>query len=262
MENVLITVITVSLNSVKTIEKTILSVLNQTYKNIEYIIIDGGSTDGTLEIIEKYKNKISHYKSEKDKGIFDAMNKGVSISNGKYLNFMNSDDYFFSNTIIEESIPYLDGEYDIIYGNMEVRNKTLKFIKYEKVPKYLWMGPVNHQSSFIKKDIMEKYKYNTENKLLADFEFFLNVYYNKGKILKIEKIIASYSSEGISSQNYNLFVNTAYKTIKKFKIDIPILLHYGILKFKILTKKIIPNKIYFILKKIFYKFFPNLKPFM
>ena len=93
----LITIITVAYNAVKDIENTILSVLNQTYPNIEYIIIDGGSTDGTLDIIKKYEDKISYWVSEPDKGIYDAMNKGIVKANGDYLFFLGADDkeYFF-----------------------------------------------------------------------------------------------------------------------------------------------------------------------
>ena len=96
----LISVITVSYNAVSTIEDTILSVINQTYTNIEYIIIDGGSADGTVGIIEKYVDRISYWVSEPDKGIYDAMNKGLKVANGDWAIFMGSDDVFFNNKVI------------------------------------------------------------------------------------------------------------------------------------------------------------------
>ena len=95
-----ISVITVCYNSVKTIEKTINSVLSQSFKNFEYIIIDGGSTDGTLEIIEKFKNKIDNVISKKDTGIFDAINKGINLSNGDIISIIHSDDIFFNNDVL------------------------------------------------------------------------------------------------------------------------------------------------------------------
>ncbi len=254
MENskTLVSIITVSFNSVKTIEKTILSVLNQTYKNIEYIIIDGGSTDGTIDIIKKYQDKIKYWISEKDEGIYDAMNKGTLIANGYYLNFMNSDDFFFSNTTIGECIPFLDGKYDIVYGDVEVRYDDFKFIKKKLSPKYLWMGPANHQSSFIKRETMLKYKYNTLNKMVADFEFFLTVHYNQGKLLKINKTIASYSSNGISSINDTRVIKDCYKTIIKFDKSLKIKIFYKILLIKPWVKKILPHDaIKFITTKIF-----------
>lgn len=96
MDNPLISVVTVAYNAVTTIEKTILSVINQTYPNVEYIIIDGGSTDGTVEIIKKYANKLAYWVSEPDNGIYDAMNKGAKVATGEWINFMNCGDSFFT----------------------------------------------------------------------------------------------------------------------------------------------------------------------
>ena len=97
----ILSVITVVRNCVDVIEDTILSVINQSYSNIEYVIIDGNSSDGTKDIINKYKSKIDLYISENDKGIYDAMNKGISNVNGKYVNFMNAGDVFFNNNICQ-----------------------------------------------------------------------------------------------------------------------------------------------------------------
>lgn len=248
--NPLFSVITVSFNSVATIEKTILSVLNQTYKNIEYIIIDGGSTDGTVDIIRKYNDRISYWVSEKDNGIYDAMNKGIDVAKGTYLNFMNSDDYFFNKDVTNEIVPFLKNKDDIIYGNVEVRYKDFKIIKKEPDPKYLWMGPVNHQSSFIKNETMNIYKYNIANKIVADYEFFLNVYYKGGKILKIDKTIASFSNDGVSSKNDQQVIIDCYKTLKKFKDNIFIEIYYKILIIKPFIKKILPKHIFKLTKTI------------
>lgn len=240
-----ITIITVCYNASKTIEDTIKSVINQSYKDLEYIIIDGGSTDGTKEIVEKYKKVFPIiFVSEKDNGIYDAMNKGVDLATGEYINFMNADDYFFNKTVIEEVIPFLNTQYDIVYGNMEVRYKNFKMIKIEPEPKYLWMGPVNHQSSFIKREMMKKYMYNVNNKIVADFEFFLTVYYNSGKLLKIDKTIASFSNDGVSQIKDKQVIIDCYKTVKKFRKDLIIEIYYTILKMKPLIKKLLPAKVF------------------
>ena len=102
-----ITIVTISYNIVTYIEKTILSVVNQTYPNIEYIVIDGGSTDGTLDVIKKYSDKITYWVSESDKGIYDAMNKGIDAATGDWINFMNAGDVFYHNNVIDEIIPFL-----------------------------------------------------------------------------------------------------------------------------------------------------------
>ncbi|MBV4191775.1 glycosyltransferase, partial [Bacteroides fragilis] len=112
----LITVITVCYNAISDIEKTILSVIHQLYSNIEYVIIDGGSVDGTIEIIEKYHDKISYWISESDKGIYDAMNKGVDKATGEWVCFMNAGDTFYSpDTILSVSDCFCH-QYDIVYG--------------------------------------------------------------------------------------------------------------------------------------------------
>ena len=114
-----ISIITISYNAVKDIENTILSVLNQTYPNIEYIIIDGGSTDGTLDIIKKYQDKITYWVSEPDKGIYDAMNKGTLKATGEWLNFMNAGDTFYNEQVLENVFRDNNWENtDVIYGDV------------------------------------------------------------------------------------------------------------------------------------------------
>lgn len=104
MENLKISIITVSYNAAKTIEQTIQSVVNQTYDNIEYIIIDGGSTDGTVDIIKKYEDKIAYWVSEPDKGIYDAMNKGILKASGEYIYFLGADDWLYNESVMERRI--------------------------------------------------------------------------------------------------------------------------------------------------------------
>ena len=114
-----ISIITVCYNSVSTIEKTFQSIKNQSYENIEYIVIDGGSSDGTLKIINQYKEYISKFISEPDKGLYDAMNKGISIANGEIIGILNSDDIFFDNNVLKEvSKFHISNRIDASVGNI------------------------------------------------------------------------------------------------------------------------------------------------
>ena len=149
----LISVITVSYNAVLTIEQTILSVINQTYLNIEYIIIDGGSTDGTVNVIKKYADKIAYWVSESDKGIYDAMNKGIAYSHGEYCNFINAGDKFCSSSILKQVMDF-NHVADIIVGQDLHVNEHNKIVSRSVLPRrynllyfYITIRPI-YQTKF------------------------------------------------------------------------------------------------------------------
>ena len=199
----LITIITVVYNGEKYLEETIKSVINQTYPNVEYIIIDGGSTDGTLEIIKKYDDYIDYWVSEKDDGIYDAMNKGIDLATGKWINFMNAGDSFYDEKILEKIFSKRDlKNIDIIYGNHHViyHNRT-RIAKAGDI-KNLWRGSqFSHQSVFISSHIHKKNKYNITNRIGADFEFFYKAYKNGKNFYYIDTVVSSVSAGGISDIN-------------------------------------------------------------
>lgn len=177
-----ISIITIAYNSEETIEDTILSVINQTYNDIEYILVDGGSTDKTLEIIEKYKNQIDIVISEPDKGIYDAMNKGIRTANGELVGILNSDD-FYANSSVIENISKNIKDYDSIYADLVYvdRVDTNKIIRYWKSGVYKkgaflkgWMPP--HPTFFLRKKIYDRFgTYNLALKSAADYELMLRV---------------------------------------------------------------------------------------
>ena len=160
----LVSIITVCLNNGENLENTIKSVINQTYSNIEYIIIDGGSTDNTIDIIKKYESKIEHWLSEKDKGIYDAMNKGVSLAKGKWIIFMNAGDEFYSRNTIEQIFNKKYIGFDFIYGDCEIiYSKDFSRIQKAGELKDLWKGMVfSHQSLFTNRDVFNKYQFDIE----------------------------------------------------------------------------------------------------
>lgn len=212
IDNPLVSIVTVSYNAVSTIEQTILSVINQTYSNIEYIIIDGGSTDGTIEIIRKYENKIAYWVSEPDGGIYDAMNKGVRKTTGQWLNFMNAGDSFYNKEVLFNLFENFNGkQVDVLYGDTMIKclNKSCikKAFPLETMCKSL---PFCHQSVFVKTDVMKKYLFDVRFRIAADYNFFYTIYNRNYIFHYMEAIISIYdASDGISSKQRE----KAYKEI-------------------------------------------------
>ncbi|QHT65757.1 glycosyltransferase [Rhodocytophaga rosea] len=179
-----ISIITVSFNSSKTIRDTIQSVLSQHYSNIEYIIVDGGSTDGTLDIIHSYEHKNIKWISEPDKGIYDAMNKGLSMSTGDIIGILNSDDFYLHRNVISKvAETFLETQAESVYSDLAYVDaiNTNKIIRYWRSGSYKdgsflqgWMPP--HPTFFVKKEIYQKYSaFNLRFKSAADYELMLRL---------------------------------------------------------------------------------------
>ncbi|SHF28810.1 glycosyltransferase family 2 protein [Dysgonomonas macrotermitis] len=199
-----ISVVTVVYNGVSTIENTIKSVINQTYPNIEYIVIDGGSTDGTIDIIKKYEDRISWWISEPDKGIYDAMNKSIDRLDGLWVNFMNTGDYFYSDTAIDEI--FGQGKdfsaFAAVYGDAEYRLKRFSYIRPGYDCDRDHFMPFSHQAAFARADIAKKNKFNLKYRIAADTEFFLRLNREGYELKHVPVIVCSYdASEGFSMHN-------------------------------------------------------------
>lgn len=206
MSNPLISIITVSFNAVSTIEKTILSVINQTYPNIEYIIIDGGSTDGTVDVIKKYSDKITYWISELDKGIYDAMNKGTDVASGEWINFMNSGDTFYCSSTISDTVQYIqEKNIDVVYGNRILSFAENNFLQRpDSLTKFNEFFPIFHQSTFVKTNLMKGFKYDLKFKICSDYSFFHTLWKNMKTFYYIDIIISICDCEyGVSSQYKN-----------------------------------------------------------
>ena len=203
----LISIITVVFNGEKYLEETIQSVINQTYSNVEYIIIDGGSTDGTLDIIKKYEDKIDYWVSEKDEGISDGFNKGIKLSKGKILGIINSDDEYIKNIFETISDIFKEKDIDYLYGDMILEDEEgniIKEIKPDLKSKSIYGGmPFGHPTLFIKRKLYDKYGYfNNNYKIAMDFELYTRIY--KKKSYYLSKNIAKYKRGGVSDINYLL----------------------------------------------------------
>ena len=179
-----ISIITVCLNNAKTIEDAIKSVLAQSYDDIEYIIIDGGSADETLSIIKKYENEITRYISEPDKGVYDALNKGLKLATGEVVGFLHADDFYATTETIEKIARVFErNKVDCLWGDLVYVGKenTEKIIRYWKSGKYKknlfkrgWMPA--HPTFFAKRRVYEKYgDFNTDFRIAADYEIMLRL---------------------------------------------------------------------------------------
>jgi len=202
----LVSIITVVYNGEKYLEQTIQSVINQTYENIEYIIIDGGSTDGTIDIIKKYSEYISYWVSEPDKGLYDAMNKGIGIAKGKLIGMINSDDWYELDTVAIMAEAYKNNPKKSIfhadrYDIDDDGNKTIKKF-HPSAFKFKYYGMTyNHPSMFITKYEYSKHLYNIHLKSLSDYQFTLEAFLrDKNLFHYIDKATVNYRLDGISAQ--------------------------------------------------------------
>jgi len=203
----LFSIITIVFNDKNHIEETILSVLKQTYQNIEYIVIDGGSTDGTVDIIRKYNDSIDYWVSEYDGGIYPAMNKGLLISNGIIINMMNSGDYYYDDTTVEKVAKYFIDQYDLSvvlgkskYINTDGSDFLLRGNNVLSTLKAGRFNTISHQAFFYKKTLHDEFGlYNEYFRICADGHFMYRVYYSKEHSKElIDEILSLTRTEGIS----------------------------------------------------------------
>ncbi|MDP3465855.1 MAG: glycosyltransferase family 2 protein [Sulfuricurvum sp.] len=196
----LMSVVTVVYNGQENLEQTINSVLDQTYDNIEYIIIDGGSRDGTLEIIQKYEDKIDYWVSEPDGGIYSAMNKGASLATGDYISYINADDWY-NNDTIQSVVSAIDhNNIDYIFGNVDIYadnafHSTLK----KQFEQYKFNTPFGHPALFVKTHHLLTTPFNTDYKVIADYDFILELIAKKFNHYYLDNSLTNFRLGGISS---------------------------------------------------------------
>lgn len=212
LQNPRISIITVAFNSVKTIKDTIYSIISQDYNNIEYLIIDGGSTDGTIDIVNQYSNDIQYVISEPDNGIYDAMNKGIKAATGDIIGILNSDDFFSNNQVISNVVKmFSTSRCDCLYGDLVyIKPRNLKkVVRYWKSGFFSisklengWMLP--HPTFFVQKRIYDKYGlYNINLKTAADYEMILRLLYkNRLKVAYIPEVMVKMRLGGESNKSF------------------------------------------------------------
>lgn len=214
-----LSIITINYNNAEGLKKTIESVIGQTYTDVEYIVIDGGSTDESINVIAEYENKLAYWISEPDRGIYHAMNKGIAQAKGEYCQFLNSGDWLVNAEIIQKVFTHALPKETIIYGNLlkVFPNGTVlrdRGITDKVTVLSLWRGSINHASSFIPKSLFEKYGlYDESLKIVADWKFYLiavGLHDQPVKYLNLD--VTCFDMSGIST------VNTPLSHIERRKV--------------------------------------------
>ncbi len=205
----LISIITATYNSAPAIQNALQSVNEQTYSNIEHLIVDGASKDNTLEVIKSQQNRVSKIVSEPDKGIYDALNKGVKVAKGEIIGFLHSDDVFATKHTLEQiQATFQESQADIVYGDLQYINQFDKTIRYWKSKPFElnllhkgWMPP--HPTVFMKRSVYEKHKcFNLKYKIAADYDYMLRVFQDTSlKFIYVPQVITRMRVGGISNRN-------------------------------------------------------------
>lgn len=207
MTKLKISVITINLNNASGLRKTIESVVSQTFNDFEYVVIDGGSTDGSVDVIKEYDDKITYWISEPDKGIYNAMNKGILKAKGEYLLFLNSGDWLVDEMVLQKCKPKLK-DYDILYGSLVYISNSKKIINYpEKLTfSYLYKHSLPHPSTFIKKTAFKKAGlYNESARINSDWQFFIkSIFRHNCTYRRIDNKITVFYADGISHKKTSL----------------------------------------------------------
>ncbi len=204
-----ISIVTINYNNFVGLKRTIESIIRQTYTDFEFIVIDGGSNDGSVELIKKHENVITYWCSEKDKGIYDAQNKGILKSTGEYLVFMNSGDTFYDKHVFDKFIKIQNSnDKGIIYGDVNTINgdvHTLEIQNEELAPYFWYKKTLNHQAAFVKRELFNMFGlYNIEFRISSDFDFFLKVWLKKpNEYFYYNFTICNFYLDGLSQQKEN-----------------------------------------------------------
>ncbi len=229
INNMLVTVLTVSLNSAATIARTIESVMNQTYNNIEYIIIDGASNDDTVKIAESYRGEFNSRPgrsmkiiSEHDRGMYDALNKGARLANGVIVGQINADDFYEPDAVQTMAELYERENFDLAWGSVRVIKRTGNMIKHARRGLLWTTSHWCHPAAFATRKILLEYPYPLNNSH-DDFDFATHVYLDGRKIITLDKVISNFTFGGMSTQksfaDVKKRINEIYGIYKKYNMS-------------------------------------------
>lgn len=216
-----LSVITIVYNNVKDIERTMLSVLNQSYPNIEYVVVDGASNDGTLEVIKKYENRIAKLISEKDNGIYDAMNKGLELATGDYVLFMNSGDEIYELETVEKIFATAPNA-DIYYGETEMYDENWQNLgrrRHQAPEHFTWESfkygmSISHQAIYIKRSLTEPY--NLQYRYSADIDWIIKIAKKASSIVNTHLYVAKYLVGGMSKKKHRESLKERFQILSHY----------------------------------------------
>ena len=226
----LVSIITVCFNSEATISKTIESVLAQTYPEIEYIIVDGASSDNTVSVAEGFKERFAEKNisytviSEKDKGMYDALNKGARMAHGELVGQINADDWYESDAVEKMVCFYEKEQYDVAWGNLKVNKPSGEMIKKAKIGKLWTTSGWCHPAMFSRREILLEFPYACEN-MYDDFEYITRVHMANKKICTLDEIISNFNFGGMSTKK------SLKQTMKRVKMSYGIYRKHGMSRF-------------------------------
>ncbi len=234
----ILSVITIVYNNVNDIERTMLSVLSQTYRHIEYIVIDGRSTDGTLEIVKRYESRIAKLISEKDEGIYDAMNKGITAATGDYIIFMNSGDGFYDAGTVA-SVFASAPDADIYYGETEMidaSGQSLGQRRHKAPEQFTWRSfnlgmSVSHQAIYIKRSLVEPY--DRRYALSADIDWIIRAAKKAKKIVNVNRYVAKYLIGGMSKKKHRQSLAERFDIMKRHYGLVPTIFNHFVIAFNL-----------------------------
>lgn len=212
-------IITINYNNRDGLERTIQSVINQTCQDFEYIIIDGGSTDGSVDVIKKYADRIDYWVSEPDKGIYNAMNKGILQAHGEYLNFMNSGDCFYNDEVLEQILIFCDK--DLFIGKVCNVNEKGDIVSYNLEAKqmtmfHFFLSTLPHQGCFIKRGLFENEMYDENLKIVSDWKFFMSCIVNNDCSFTQTSIVITKCEPRGASSNIDELLMEKDKILKEY----------------------------------------------
>jgi glycosyltransferase involved in cell wall biosynthesis len=240
MPEPVLSVITIVYNNVRDIERTLLSVLNQSYTNIEYIVVDGASSDGTIDILKKYESRLSKLIIEKDKGIYDAMNKGLALASGDYVLFMNSgDEIYAADTVAKVFATAADA--DIYYGETEMYNEQWQSLgrRRHRAPEHFsWKSfrlgmSVSHQAIYIRRSLTAPY--DLQYQLSSDIDWVIKAAKKARKTVRVQGYVAKYLVGGMSKKRHQQSLKERFAIFTKHYGFIPNVFNHLVIAFKLMS---------------------------